>query len=138
MTKKMNSGFLSFLSNIVVRKNRIRTMEELLCSTSKPCQPDVTGTADQVYNIDDVVKFVIKTICAGNATAISSTDTNAHFLHIHAPRTYDDLQGKPTKIVGNASGVQGDFRMVKILIKNLKFFHIICVNLPRESEVATT
>ena len=126
-----------FLSNITASKHPNCTMEEVLNSTSKPCQPGVTGTANQVYDMDDVVEATIKMICVGNATVVSSTDASGHFLHIHAPKNYEDLQGKLTKTVGNASNVQGEFRMVEILIKNLKFFPIMGVNLPYESKVAT-
>ena len=72
------------------------------------------GAADQVYGIDAFVEVTIKTIRKNNVTAISSTDASWHLLHIHAPRIYDDLQGKPTKISGNTSNVQGEFFMVKI------------------------
>ena len=56
---------------------------------------------------------------------------------MNAPSIYENLQGGPTEIVGNASEVQGEFSMVKIKIKDLKFFPIMGVNLPFESEVAT-
>ena len=89
--------------------------------------------------MDDFVEVAIKTIRVGNVTAILSTDTRVHFLHIHAPRIYNDLQGDPVKIVGNASNVQGKFRMVKIQIKKLKFFPIMgLLNLPRDSKVETS
>ena len=88
--------------------------------------------------MDDFFEFAIKTIRAGNTPSISSTDASTHFLHIHAPIMYDDPRGKPTEIVGSASNVQGEFRMVKILIKNLKFFPIMGVSLPCDSQVATS
>ena len=112
-------------------------MDEVLYSTSKPYRSDVTGAENQVYGMDDFVKAAIKTICTNNVTAISSTDARGHFLHIYPPIIYKDLQGDPTKIVGNASNVQGKFRMAKIKIKDLKFFSIMGVNLPCDSEVAT-
>ena len=95
------------------------------------------GAANQVYEMDDFVAFAIKTICTSNVPLISSVDTNGHFIHIHAPTIYENLQGKPTEILGNASDVQGEFCMVKIKIEDLKFFPIMGVNLPVESEVAT-
>ena len=112
-------------------------MEEVLYLMSKPRRSDVTGTANQVYEIDNFVEFAIKTICANNVSAISSVDANGHFIHIHAPSIYENLQGEPTEIVGNASDVQGEFCMVKIKIKDLKFFPIMGVNLPFETEVTT-
>ena len=112
-------------------------MAEVLYSSSKPRRSDFTGAANQVYELDDFVEFAIKTIRANNVSAISSVDANGHFIHIHAPSIYENLQGEPTKIVGNASDVQGEFCMVKIKIEDLKFFPIMGVNLPFESEVAT-
>ena len=88
-------------------------MDEALYLTFKPCRSDVTGAANQVYEIDDCVEFAIKTIRANNVSAISSVDASGHFIHIHAPRIYEDLQGNPIKIAGNASDVQGEFHMVK-------------------------
>jgi hypothetical protein len=75
-----------------------------------------------VYGMDDFVEFTIKTIGTNNVLAILSIDARGHFLHIHAPRIYKNLQGKPTEIVGNASAVQGEFRMVTIKIKDLNLF----------------
>ena len=112
-------------------------MDEVLYSTSKPRRSDVTGAANRVYEMDDFVQFAIKMIRANKVSAISSVDASGHFIHIHAPSIYDDLQGEPTEIVGNASDVQGEFRMVKIKIENLKLFPVMSVNLPFESEVAT-
>ena len=82
-----------------------------------------------MYVMDDFVEAAIKTIRTNNVTAISSTDARGHCLHIHAPGIYKDLQGNPTKIVGNASDVQGEFRMIKIKIKDLKFFPVMGINL---------
>ena len=82
-------------------------MAEVLYSNSKPRRSDVTGAANQVYELDDFVEFAIKTIRANNVAAISSVDTNGQFIHIHAPNIYENLQGEPTEIVGNASNVQG-------------------------------
>ena len=90
-----------------------------------------------MYELDDFVEFAIKTIRANNVSAISSVDTNGQFIHIHAPNIHENLQGEPTEIVGNASDVQGEFCMVKIKIEDLKFFPIMGVNLPVDSEVAT-
>jgi hypothetical protein len=112
-------------------------MDEVLYSTSKPRRSDVTGVANQVYGMDDFVEVAIKTIRANNVSAISYIYARGHFLHIYAPRIYENIQGEPTEIVGNASNVQGEFRMVKIKIKDLKLFPIIGVNLPFDSEVAT-
>jgi hypothetical protein len=112
-------------------------MAEVLYSVSKPRRSDVTGAANQVYESNDFVAFAIKTIRANNVSAISSVDTNGHFIHIHAPNIYENLQGEPTEIVGNASDVQGEFCMVKIKIEDLKFFPIMGMSLPVESEVAT-
>ena len=112
-------------------------MVEVLYSSSKPRRSDVTGATNQVYEMDDFVTFAIKTIRANNVSAISSVDTNGQFIHIHAPNIHENLQGEPTEIVGNASDVQGEFCMVKIKIEDLKFFPIMGVNLPVESEVAT-
>ena len=97
-------------------------MEEVLYSTFKPCLSDVTGAANQVCDMEDFGEAAIKTIRANNVTAILSTGARGHFLHIHAPRIYKDLQGNSTKIVGNASDVQGEFRMVKIKIKDALWF----------------
>ena len=80
-------------------------MDEVLYLTSKPCRSDITGTANQVYDMDDFVEFAIKTIHPNNVSAISSVDASGHFIHIYAPRIYENLQGKPTEIVGNASDV---------------------------------
>ena len=104
---------------------------------SKPRRSDVTGAANQVYEMDDFVAFAIKTIRANSLLAISSVDANGHFIHTHALSIYKILQGEPSEIVGNASDVQGEFCMVKVKIKDLKFFLIMGVNLPFESEVAT-
>jgi hypothetical protein len=49
--------------------------------------------------------FYDQKICAGNVTAIPSTDLSNHSLHIRAPIIYNNLQGKPTNIVGNADSV---------------------------------
>ena len=88
--------------------------------------------------MDDFVEVAIKTIRVGNVTAILSTHASGNFLYIHIPTIYNDLQSKPTKIVGNAINVQGEFHMVKNPIKNLKFFPVMGVNLPYNSEVATS
>ena len=112
-------------------------MDKVFYLTSKPRRFDVTGAANQVYEMDDFVEFVIKTIRTNNVAAVSSFDASGHFIHIHPPSISDNLQGKPTKIVGNANDVQGEFRMVKIKIKDLKNFPVMGVNLPFESEVAT-
>ena len=77
-------------------------MDEVLYLTSKPCRSDVTGTANQVYDMDDFAAFAINPIWANNVSTISSVDTNGHFIHIHAPNIYENLQGEPTEIVGNA------------------------------------
>ena len=78
-------------------------MEEALYSTSKPHWLNVTGGAKQVYDMDDFLKSAIKTIRAGNVTAISSTSVSAYFLHVHTPKIYEDIQGDPAEIIGNAS-----------------------------------
>ena len=80
-------------------------MAEVLYSMSKPRRSDVTGAANQVYELDDFVEFAIKTIRANNVSTISSVDTNGQFIHIHAPNIHENLQGEPTEIVGNASDV---------------------------------
>ena len=78
-------------------------MAEVIYSMSRPRRSDVTGVANQVYDLDDFVAFAIKTIRANNVSAISSVDTNGHFIHIHDhTSTYKNLQGEPTEIVGNA------------------------------------
>ena len=58
--------------------------------------------------MDGVVEAVIKTIPANNVTDISSTNVRGHFLHIDAPRIYEDLQSKPIKSVGNVSKSKGN------------------------------
>jgi hypothetical protein len=85
--------------------------------------------------MDIFVEFTIKTIRAGNVTAILFTDTSTHFLHIHAPIIYKDLQGNQIEIIGNTCDIQGGFCMVKIPIKNLNLFLIMSLNLPRVSKV---
>ena len=62
-------------------------------------------STNQVHNMDEFTKLSIKVISAGNVTAFSSTDTGANFLKIHAPKIYDDIQGNPVEVVGNASNV---------------------------------
>ena len=45
-------------------------MDEVLYSFSRPCRPGITGVANQVYNVDYPMEFVIKTIRVGIVTAI--------------------------------------------------------------------
>jgi hypothetical protein len=99
----MVSFFL--LAKLSFQASKTHTLDKVLYSTSTPCQPDVMGMDNQVYNIDDPVEYAIEIIRAGNVTAVSSTDASVHFLHIHAPRVYDILQGDHEWIVGNASGI---------------------------------
>ena len=112
--------FFALLAKCSSKQKLNRNMAEVLYSMSKPRRSDVTGAANQVYEMDDFVAFAIKTIRANNVSAISSVDTNGHFIHIHAPTIYDNLQGEPTETVGNASYVQGEFCIVKIKSEDLK------------------
>ena len=96
-----NNQFECFFSALLVKcssKQKLnRNMAEVLYSMSKPRRSDVTGAANQVYELDDFVAFMIKTIRANNVSAISSVDTNGlhqtsmRIFKVNRPRSWATL-----------------------------------------------
>ena len=90
-------------------------------SKSKPRNPKVDGTPEQVYAFSDP-EGLIKTVKAGNYASVCTFDVNgsciaAYYLHID-----DDLLGTPVAIVGNASDIKGECSIIVISITNLIYF----------------
>jgi hypothetical protein len=62
---KIEQWFLFLFAKPSFQASKTHAIDEVLYSTSKPCQPDLTGVDNQVYDMNDPVEFAIKTIRAG-------------------------------------------------------------------------
>ena len=113
-----------------------------LFSKSKPCRPEIQGTATDVFEMSDYVSYLINTVEAGNLASIGATDSKGHWVHIVAPKIAKDVQGNPVAFVGNSSNVQGEFQLLSVPIADLRWFPILgdmnILPLPSETGEALT
>ena len=113
-----------------------------LFSKSKPCRPEIQGTATDVFEMSNYVSYLINTVEAGNLASIGATDSKGHWVHIVAPKIAKDVQGNPVAFVGNSSNVQGEFQLLSVPIADLRWFPILgdmnTLPLPSETGEALT
>ena len=49
-----------------------------LYSRSKPCRPEIQGSALDVFEMSDYTSYLINTIKAGNLASLGATDSKGH------------------------------------------------------------
>ena len=96
-----------------------------LYSRSKPCRPEIQGSALDVFEMSDYTSYIINAIEAGNIASLGATDSKGHWVHIVAPKIQKDVQGNPVAFVGNTSNVQGEFQLVSVPITDLRWFPVL-------------
>jgi hypothetical protein len=97
---------------------------------SLPKRGDITGSPDQVFNMNSTRKgyydYILGGITAGTIAAIGTLSHESNnFIYQFAPQIHRDLGQKPLGIVGNASNKMGKFNCVYIKLTDLNYFPYI-------------
>jgi hypothetical protein len=95
-------------------------------TTSLPKRPDVNGTPEQVYAFNaSVIEFIIKGIRGKYITGLGTVNYNTELQYLFDLQVHTDINGDPTKIIGNLSNKKGEFVMGECDITSIAYFAFV-------------
>ena len=99
-----------------------------LFTLSKEKRPEVDGSTNQMFGKHGKAT-IIKRIEQNLLAAIGMVTENARLQYLFNPHIHYDIDGNPSKIIGNASNEKGEFTLLEIDIKSsLTYFTAVKIN----------
>jgi uncharacterized membrane protein YgcG len=105
-----------------------------LYTLSKPKRNDFRGTTKQVFE-PSIYQTTLDRIKQGIVVAIAFCDHLGNLCYLIAPQIWHNIDGDPTKIIGNASNPIGEYCAISIEVKDaLRYFPTLAIasNIPNE------
>lgn len=93
---------------------------------SLPKRPDIVGSPDQVFRMDDFLSTLVTGIEKGMIAAIGTIDLGSSCLqYLFNLKIFHKLDGTVAAIIGNSSDMVGEFSLRKVDVASIRLFPVV-------------